>query len=77
MDGTMNRERIQRFGKLVFLTYGLSIGELVHIVRATTRYSTQYRAAALRNLACSAPTSVTGGRPYADRRRRVRQHYGI
>ncbi|NVI09811.1 hypothetical protein FSB64_41030, partial [Paraburkholderia sp. JPY454] len=41
------------------------------------RYSTHYRAAALRLLVVAAPESVTGGLAFAERRRRVRNHYGI
>ncbi len=76
-DGTMNRKRILRFGLMIFQTSGLDQETLVHIVRARKRYSTHFRAAALRNLICDAPLAVTGGRPFAERRRRVRRHYGV
>jgi hypothetical protein len=67
----MNRDRIFRFGMMVWQTYGLSKEELLRIVRSKNRYSTRYRAAALRHLVCEAPLSVTGGYPFAERRRRV------
>jgi hypothetical protein len=73
----MIRERILRFGMQIFHTYGLSHDELVRIVKAKKRYSAHYRAAALRHLVSDAPLSVTGGQPFAARRRRVRRHYGL
>ncbi|MFL9911978.1 hypothetical protein [Paraburkholderia sp. RL17-337-BIB-A] len=76
-DGTMNRERILRFGLMIFQTSGLPQEALVDIVKAKKRYSSHFRAAALRNLICDAPLSVTGGQPFAERRRRVRRHYGV
>jgi len=74
---TMNRDRIFRFGMMIWQTYGLSKEELLRIVRSKNRYSTRYRAAALRHLVAQAPVSVTCGRPFAARRRLVRQYYGI
>jgi hypothetical protein len=73
----MNRERILRFSMQIFHLYGLSQDELVRIVKSKRLYSAQYRAAALRHLVVDAPLSVTGGQPFAQRRRRVRAHYGI
>lgn len=73
----MIRQRILRFGMQMFHTYGLSRDELVRIVKAKKRYSAHYRAAALRHLVADAPLSVTGGQPFAERRRRVRRHYGL
>lgn len=73
----MNRQRILRFARMVHDTYGLSHELLVHIVRSKDRYSVHYRTAALRHLVMSAPLDVTGGRPFAGRRRLVRRHYGI
>lgn len=73
----MNRERILRFVRQMYQLYGLPHAELLRIVKADTCYPPQYRVAALRHLVCAAPLSVTGGRPYAERRRRVRKHYGI
>lgn len=73
----MNRERILRFAMMLYQLYGLSNSELVRIAKAKRRYSTHYRAAALRHLVIDAPLSVTGGQPFAERRRRVRKHYGI
>jgi hypothetical protein len=73
----MNRQRILRFGLMIFQTYGLPHEALVQIIRSQKRYSTHYRAAALRNLVGGAPLSVTAGRPFAERRRRVRRHYDL
>jgi hypothetical protein len=73
----MNRERILRFGLMIFQTYGLPHEALVQIVRSKRRYSPHYRAAALRNLVGVAPVWVTGGQPFAERRRRVRSHYDL
>jgi hypothetical protein len=73
----MNRQRIFRFGLMVWQTYGFSREQLVRIVRSKALYSAHYRTAALRHLVVAAPLSVTGGQPFAERRRRVRQHYGI
>ena len=73
----MNRQRILRFGLMLYGTSGLSHDALIGIVKAKRRYSTHYRAAALRHLVIDAPLSVTGGRPFAERRRLVRRHYGI
>jgi microcystin degradation protein MlrC len=73
----MNRERILRFNMQMFHLYGLPKDELVRIVKAKRRYSAHYRAAALRHLVVEAPLAVTGGLPFAQRRRRVRAHYGI
>lgn len=73
----MNRERIVRFSMQMFRLYGLPQDELVRIARSKQLYSTHYRAAALRHLVVEAPLAVTGGLPFAQRRRRVRAHYGI
>ncbi|WP_176060297.1 hypothetical protein [Paraburkholderia sp. BCC1876] len=73
----MNRQRILRFSLAVFATYRLPHDKLVRIARSKRLYSSYYRAAALRHLVADAPLSVTGGRPFAERRRRVRAHYGI
>jgi hypothetical protein len=73
----MNRERILRFGKMIFQTNSLPHEVLVQIIKSRTQYSTYFRAAALRNLVGHAPLSVTCGRPFADRRRLVRRHYGV
>lgn len=50
-----------------------------HLVRVAQEegYSVLMRAAALRNLTACAPIEVTKGRPYAERRRLVRAHFGI
>lgn len=73
----MNRQRIFRFGLMIWQTYGLPREDLLRIVKARRRYSAHYRAAALRHLVSHAPLSVTWGQPFAARRRLVRQHYGI
>ncbi|MFM0077261.1 hypothetical protein PQQ86_39615 [Paraburkholderia sediminicola] len=73
----MARERILRFAMMLYQLYGLSNSELVRIAKAKRRYSTHHRAAALRHLVIDAPLAVTGGQPFAERRRRVRKHYGI
>lgn len=73
----MNRQRILRFGLVLYDTSGLSHDVLIGIVKARRRYSTHYRAAALRNLVIDAPLSVTGGLPFPERRRLVRRHYGV
>ena len=73
----MNRERIHRFVRQMYQLYGLPHAELLRIAKAKTGYTPQYRVAALRHLVCAAPLAVSGGRPYAERRRRVREHYGI
>ncbi|MFL9988487.1 hypothetical protein [Paraburkholderia sediminicola] len=73
----MTRERILRFAMMLYQLYGLSNNELVRIAKAKRRYSTHYRAAALRHLVIDAPLAVTGGQPFAERHRRVCKHYGI
>lgn len=69
--------RLQRFIAYVHKLSGTPAPVLENLVRDRARYSPLYRSAALRHLVCDAPLEVTGGRPYAERRRRVRQHYGI
>lgn len=73
----MNRERILRLGMQIYLLHGLPDQELVRIIRAKHRYSTYCRTAALRCLVGTAPLAVTCGRPFAERRRRVRHHFGV
>jgi hypothetical protein len=73
----MNRERIFQFSVLIWQTYDLPRDLLLLIVKANERFSPQHRAAALRHVVMDAPLSVTGGGPFAERRRRVRRHYGI
>lgn len=58
-------------------TYGLSNEQLNAIVNNKAGYSAMFRSAALRNLTFGAPLEITGGRPYAERRRAVRAHYNI
>lgn len=73
----MNKLRILRLVKMIHHTSGLPQAVLVGIVRSKNEYSPLYRTAALRHLVFHAPLAVTGGRPFAERRRRVREHYGI
>jgi hypothetical protein len=73
----MNRQRMLRFALQVYHTSFLSHDALIGVVKAKRRYSTHYRAAALRHVVMNAPLSVTGGRPFAERRRLVRRHYGV
>jgi hypothetical protein len=73
----MFRDRIVRFSRLVAQTYPLPRDVLVSIVRAQDRYSPMFRAAALRHIVAKAPLDVTGGRPFAERRRAVRRFYQL
>ncbi|MFM0027456.1 hypothetical protein PQR70_14455 [Paraburkholderia madseniana] len=73
----MNRERILRLSMTLYHLRDLPDDQLVRIVKSKNRYSTHYRAAALRHLVAGAPLAVTGGQPFAERRRRVKRHYGI
>ncbi|MFM0123355.1 MULTISPECIES: hypothetical protein [Paraburkholderia] len=73
----MFRRRIFRFSRLVAQTYALSHDALVAIVRASDRYSPALRAAALRHIVMQAPLHVTGGQPFAARRRAVRRFYQV
>jgi hypothetical protein len=66
-----------RFFRLIHDTYKLPTEALLAVIADKQRYSVRLRAAALRNLACSAPVSLTQGRCYLARRRIVRAHYGI
>ncbi|CAB3806761.1 hypothetical protein LMG28138_05840 [Pararobbsia alpina] len=73
----MIRQRLTRFSRCVFDTHQLPHGLLVSIVRARDRYSPLFRAAALRHIVADAPLAVTGGRPFAQRRRAVRRFYQL
>jgi hypothetical protein len=73
----MNSKRRRRFSYMVYEIRCCSHKALIAIVQARSHYSPLYRTAALRHLVLDAPLEVTGGRPFAERRRRVRQHYGI
>ncbi|CAN7719880.1 hypothetical protein [Paraburkholderia hospita] len=73
----MIRQRIVEFSRCIRQTYGLSQEVLVSVIKAQDRYTPRFRAAALRNLVCDAPVSVTGGAPYAARRRAVRRFYQV
>ncbi|WP_158244555.1 hypothetical protein [Paraburkholderia rhynchosiae] len=50
---------------------------LITIVRACDCYSPMFRAAALRHIVMQAPLQVTGGQPFAARRRAVRRFYQL
>lgn len=69
-------EKRQRFFANIRATRRLREEELVRIA-ADKGYSLSVRSAALRNLVTLAPVEVTLGRPFAQRRRLVREHYGI
>ena len=58
-------------------TYVLPSFQLIRIIRSVESYSPLMRAAALRNLVCSAPYEVTRGRCYSERRRLVRAYFGV
>jgi hypothetical protein len=73
----MNIQRLLRIGMQMHCLSYETHDRLLRIVRSRKRYSTHYRAAALRFLVVAAPESLTGGFPFAERRRRVRNHYGI
>jgi hypothetical protein len=73
----MNRQRVIRFSRYVFETYRLPHSTLVSIVAARDRYSPHFRAAALRHIVADAPLAVTGGRPFAERRKAVRRFYQV
>lgn len=69
-------DRRQTFWRHLRQTYVLSVHDLVRIARDQV-YTARFRAAALRNLVCTAPIEVTQGRPYACRRQLVRKHYQV
>lgn len=73
----MFNRHLARFSRLVFQTSGLPEAVLLSIVRDRAGFSARYRTAALRHLIHCAPVSITQGLPFAQRRRRVRSHYGI
>ena len=73
----MNRQRVIRFARLIHETYHDPGEVLLERVKAKDCHSPQWRAAALRHFVATAPFEVTGGRPFAESRRRVRRHYGI
>ncbi|CAN7719736.1 hypothetical protein [Paraburkholderia hospita] len=73
----MNIKRLLRVGMQMHCLSYETHDRLLRIVKSKKRYSTHYRAAALRLLIIAAPESLTGGFPFAERRRRVRDHYGI
>jgi hypothetical protein len=77
MANMIFRQRIFDFSRLVAQSYGLSADQLVAVIKARDQFTVRMRAAALRNLVCSAPLAVTQGRPYAERRRLARAHYGV
>ncbi|MGF6870723.1 hypothetical protein [Paraburkholderia sp. MM5477-R1] len=73
----MFRQRIIRFSRHVAQTYALPHDVLTSIVRERDRYSPTFRAAALRHIVMQAPLHVTGGQPFAARRRAVRRFYQL
>jgi hypothetical protein len=73
----MSRQRIYLFSRYVARTYALSLDNLITIVRARECYSPMFRAAALRHVVLQAPLHVTGGQPFAARRRAVRTFYQL
>ncbi|WP_157497518.1 hypothetical protein [Diaphorobacter sp. J5-51] len=70
-------EKRQRYFGQIRATGALSIHQLVRVIQSKDAYSVKLRAAALRNLVCTAPLEVTLGRTFCERRRLVRAHYGI
>lgn len=73
----MSRQRIYLFSRYVARTYALTLENLITIVRARDCYSPMFRAAALRHIVMQAPLQVTGGQPFAARRRAVRRFYQL
>ncbi|MGF6969594.1 hypothetical protein OKW43_006689 [Paraburkholderia sp. WC7.3g] len=73
----MSRQRIYLFSRYVARTYVLPLENLIAIVRARDCYSPMFRAAALRHIVMQAPLQVTGGQPFAARRRAVRSFYQL
>ncbi|CAE6967723.1 hypothetical protein [Paraburkholderia domus] len=73
----MYRRHVVRFSLMIHETNRFDESELLDIVRAKDCFSPRYRTAALRHLVMDAPLSVTQGRPFAERRRLVRRHYGV
>ncbi|RUP35714.1 MAG: hypothetical protein EKK45_00310 [Curvibacter sp.] len=70
-------EKRQRFFGHIRATDVLPPHHMLRVIRSKERYTPFFRAAVLRNLVCNAPVEVTHGRPYAERRRLVRDHYGV
>ncbi|XUW93268.1 hypothetical protein OH764_34645 (plasmid) [Burkholderia sp. M6-3] len=73
----MVRHRVYLFTRYVARTYALSTNDLLRIVRAGECYSPMFCAAALRHVVQRAPLDVTGGQPFAARRRAVRKFYHL
>ncbi|MGF6637140.1 hypothetical protein [Paraburkholderia tuberum] len=73
----MSRQRIYLFSRYVARTYALPLENLITIVRARDCYSPMFRAAALRHIVMQAPLHVTGGQPFAARRRAARRFYQL
>ncbi|MGF6265380.1 hypothetical protein OKW49_006373 [Paraburkholderia youngii] len=73
----MSRQRIYRFSRYIAQTYALPQEDLICVVRGRDCYSPMFRAAALRHLVLWAPLHVTGGQPFAARRRAVRRFYQL
>lgn len=69
--------RRRRFVQCLVDADRLSTEQLIVVVRARFSVSALARCAALRVLTALAPIEVTQGRPYLERRRLVRKHYGV
>ena len=72
----MFTKRIQRLAEFIQGLRTSTTDELKSIVHER-RYPLLLREAALRWLIHSAPLDVTHGAPFGERRRYVRQHYGV
>lgn len=73
----MRSERLHRLTLLLRDTRNAHSDTLIQVVREKHRFTPLLRVAALRELIGRAPVEVTLGRPYLERRRLVRQHFGI
>ena len=67
----------QLFFAFIRETHTLPVASLRTIVANKAHSSPRYRAAALRNLMQASPSVLTQGRPFAEKRRIVRLHYGV
>lgn len=73
----MPSNRHCQFMRYVRQLYGCRTEQLMFVLARPDRYSPVFRSAALRNLVARTPVNVTQGRPYLERRRLVRCHYGV
>lgn len=67
----------QRFYRQIYSTRGLTIAQLIGVIKNHAIYSPRFRSAALRNLMGQAPLTITQGRPFAQKRILVRKHYNV